>query len=76
MQLRNWVRMHRARLDLTQEQLATALGVSRQTVHAIERGKAEPSVTLALRIASLLGVRLSELFWLEGQSPPELPRPG
>jgi putative transcriptional regulator len=76
MQLRNWVRMHRARLDLTQEQLATALGVSRQTVHAIERGKAEPSIALALRIAELLGVSVGELFWLEGQTEPPLPRPG
>jgi putative transcriptional regulator len=76
MQLRNWVRMHRARLDLTQEELATALGVSRQTVHAIERGKAEPSIALALRLASLLGVGVGELFWLEGQPEPPLPRPG
>jgi putative transcriptional regulator len=68
--------MHRARLDLTQEELATALGVSRQTVHAIERGKVEPSIALALKLASLLGVGVGELFWLEGQPEPTLPRPG
>jgi putative transcriptional regulator len=65
MQLRNWVRMHRARLDMTQEALASALGVSRQTVHAIERDKAEPSVALALRLAQVLGVPVDQLFWLE-----------
>jgi putative transcriptional regulator len=63
--LKNLVRMHRARLDLTQEQLAEAVGVSRQTIHAIERGKAEPSVLLALRLAGLFELKVDELFWLE-----------
>jgi len=57
--------MHRARLDLSQEELAQAVGVSRQTIHAIERGKAEPSVALALRLAKLFQLRVDELFWLE-----------
>lgn len=76
MQLNNWVKMHRARLDMTQQQLAEATGVSRQTVHAIERGKAEPSVALALRMAQVLGVSIGELFWLEGQAAPDLPKHG
>jgi len=63
--LKNYVRMHRARLDLSQEELAQAVGVSRQTIHAIERGKAEPSVALALRLAKLFQLRVDELFWLE-----------
>ena len=66
MQLRNWIKMHRARLDMTQEELAQAVGVSRQSVHAVERGKAEPSLGLALRLAQVLGVPVGELFWLEG----------
>jgi putative transcriptional regulator len=74
MELNNWVRVHRARLDLTQEELAQRLGVSRQTVHAIERGKAEPSVKLALRLARVLEVDVNELFWLEGDAPPPAPR--
>ena len=65
MKLKNYVRMHRARLDLSQEELAQAVGVSRQTIHAIERGKAEPSVALALRLAKLFQLRVDELFWLE-----------
>ena len=64
MKLRNFVKMHRARLDMTQEQLARAVGVSRQTIHAVERGKAEPSVVLALKLARLFELRVDELFWL------------
>ena len=66
MELRNFVRMHRARLDITQQELAQRVGVSRQTIHAIERGKAEPSVALALRLARLFELRVDELFELAG----------
>ena len=58
--------MHRARLDITQEQLAMAIGVSRQTIHAVERGKAEPSITLALKLALLFDMKVDELFKLDG----------
>jgi putative transcriptional regulator len=64
MKLKNYVRMHRARLDLSQEELAKAVGVSRQAIHAVEREKAEPSVTLALKLAKLFGLRVEELFEL------------
>jgi len=64
MKLKNFVKMHRARLDITQEQLAKAVGVSRQTIHAIERGKAEPSVALALKLARLFEMKVDELFKL------------
>ena len=57
--------MHRARLDMTQEQLARAIGVSRQTIHAVERGKADPSVTLAMKMADIFGLSVDELFVLE-----------
>ena len=63
--LNNLVRMHRARLDITQDDLAQAIGVSRQTIHAIERGKAEPSVALALKIAAYFEIRVDELFMLK-----------
>lgn len=65
MKLINFVRMHRARLDMTQEQLARAVGVSRQAIHAIERRKAEPSIVLALKLARLFELRVDELFMLE-----------
>ena len=62
--LRNLVKMHRARLDMTQEELAQAVGVSRQTIHAIERGKADPSLSLALKLAALFEIAVDDLFSL------------
>jgi putative transcriptional regulator len=64
MKLKNFVKMHRARLDITQDQLAREIGVSRQTIHAIERGKAEPSVALALKLAKVFEMKVDELFEL------------
>lgn len=63
--LRNRLRELRARHDLTQEQLAQAVGVTRQTILAIEKGNYSPSVVLALRIAQVLRVPVEEVFWLE-----------
>ena len=54
---------------LTQEGLASQLGVSRQTIIAIEKVKFVPSVKLALEIASALDVSVEFLFWLEKTQP-------
>lgn len=51
--------------DLTQEALATELGVTRQTVLAIEKGKYDPSLELAFRIARFFGVNIEEIFTYE-----------
>jgi putative transcriptional regulator len=56
------VREYRLRKGLSQEALARQLGISRQTVVSIERGKSEPKVLLALAMASALGVAVHELF--------------
>lgn len=50
---------------MTQQQLADLVSVSRQTVHAIEKGKFNPSIKLALLIAGIFKVSVDELFWLE-----------
>ena len=50
------------RNEMTQEELATRAGVTRQTVLAIEHGKFTPSLLLAYRLAHALGVKLEELF--------------
>jgi putative transcriptional regulator len=50
--------------QMTQEELADALSVSRQTILAIEHGKFNPSVVLALRLARFFGVRVEEIFML------------
>src|SRR5438067_322223 len=56
------VRKYRVRKGLSQEELADRLGVSRQTIANIERGLNEPRVLLALALAAVLGVAISELF--------------
>jgi putative transcriptional regulator len=66
--LLNRLRVARAERDLSQEQLADAAGVSRQTISSIETGQYCPSTLLAFRLARVLGVRVDELFWLEGDS--------
>ncbi|MEW5924615.1 MAG: helix-turn-helix transcriptional regulator [Candidatus Zixiibacteriota bacterium] len=69
--LKNHIKQHRARLDMTQEDLAEKVGVRRQTILAIEKGKYTPSALLAFQIAKALGMRADELFELiepEGES--------
>ena len=51
--------------DKTQEELANAIGVSRQTIHAIERNKFVPSVQTALKLAGYFDLKVEELFELE-----------
>jgi putative transcriptional regulator len=63
--LRNRLKELRARHDLTQQALAEMVGVSRQSIISIEKGRYSPSVELALRIARVVQVPLEEAFWLE-----------
>ena len=53
----------RAALDLSQQQLADAVGVSRQTINAIEKGDYNPTIRLCITICRALGKTLDELFW-------------
>ena len=55
----------RAALDMSQQQLADAVGVSRQTINAIEKGDYNPTIKLCLAICKVLGKTLDELFWEE-----------
>jgi putative transcriptional regulator len=61
----NHVKQHRARLNLTQQDVAERAGVRRQTILAIEKGHYVPSTLLALKIARVLGMTVDELFELE-----------
>jgi DNA-binding XRE family transcriptional regulator len=65
--LSNRIRVARAERDLSQEQLARAAGVSRQTISSIETGQYCPSALLAFRLAGVLAVRVDDLFWIEGE---------
>ena len=55
----------RAGMDLSQDELAKRVGVSRQTISAIEKGDYNPSINLCIRICRVLGRTLDELFWTE-----------
>jgi putative transcriptional regulator len=64
MKLENHLKQHRARLDLTQQDLAHRVGVRRQTILAIEKGRYVPSALLAFRIARVMGMKVDDLFAL------------
>ena len=53
----------RAALDMSQQQLADAVGVSRQTINAIEKGDYNPTIKLCFAICKTLNKTLDELFW-------------
>ncbi|MDO5487102.1 MAG: helix-turn-helix transcriptional regulator [Rikenellaceae bacterium] len=63
--MENRIRVARAERRLTQQQLADAVGVSRQTINAIESGKFVPSTVVALKIARAFGRPVEEIFLLE-----------
>ena len=55
----------RTRAGLSQQELADRLGVSRQTVNAIEKGDYNPTIRLCVGICRVLGLTLNDLFWEE-----------
>ena len=55
----------RAAMDMSYQDLATAVGVSRQTINAIEKGDYNPTINLCRAICKTLGKTLDELFWEE-----------
>ena len=64
--VRNHVRRHRRQLhDITQQELADRVGVTRQTILSIERGRYNPSVGLALRLAEAFDVPVEALFEID-----------
>ncbi|MBO4438316.1 MAG: helix-turn-helix transcriptional regulator [Spirochaetaceae bacterium] len=60
----------RALKDMSQDDLAKAVNVSRQTINAIEKGDYNPSINLCIAICKVLGVTLDGLFW-PGETPEE-----
>jgi putative transcriptional regulator len=60
--MHNSLRERRKDARLSQEQLAERLGVSRQTIISIERGRFDPSLDLAFRLAAVFDVRIEDLF--------------
>lgn len=67
MAVENQLKVFRAKHDLTQEELAIEVGVSRQTINAIETGKYNPSLELALKLADYFDVRVEDVFSLRDE---------
>jgi putative transcriptional regulator len=62
--MKNELRVLRAKHNITQAELAERLGVSRQTVNAIETEKYDPSLPLAFKIAQTFGCRIEDVFFM------------
>ena len=60
--MKNKLKVLRAERDMTQADLAESLGVSRQTINAIEKGKFDPSLPLAFKISALFELSIEEIF--------------
>ncbi|OYT10957.1 MAG: transcriptional regulator [Bacteroidetes bacterium 4572_112] len=65
--MKNKIKIQRAIKDITQAQLAEIIGVSRQTINAMEKGKYIPSTVLSLKIARYFETPLEEVFSLEDE---------
>lgn len=63
--MKNQLKIARVSKDLTQQQLADKIGVTRQTISLIEKGKYNPTLKLCLQICYVLDKTLDELFWLD-----------
>ena len=63
--MKNRLKIARAELDITQEELAKRIGVSRQTINAVESGRYVPSTVLALKMAQVFGKNVEEIFILD-----------
>lgn len=62
--LKNKVKVFRVEAGLSQKELSSSVGVTRQTMSLIEKGKYNPSISLCLRICYKLDKKLNEVFWI------------
>lgn len=74
--MKNNIKVYRAMHDLTQENLAEKVGVTRQTIHAIEKGKYDPSLELAFKLARLFDVCIEDIFLYEDREAKNSERKG
>lgn len=66
--MNNNIKRYRKMLKLRQEDLAESLGVTRQTINAIELGKHDPNLELAFKLAKVFNSRIEELFFVDNHS--------
>lgn len=65
MSVKNNLKVWRAKKDITQKELSKKVGVSRQTINAIETGRYDPSLELALKISNYFNTEVEEIFQLK-----------
>ena len=65
--MKNTLKVQRAILDLTQEDLAKKIGVSRQTINSIEKNRYVPSTVLALKLSAIFNIAVNDFFTLEDE---------
>lgn len=63
--MKNTIRVERAKLNISQTELAVQVGVSKQTIHSLETGRYVPSTVLSLKIARFFNVKMEDIFELE-----------
>lgn len=66
--IKNRIKEYRARFDMKQEDLASKVGVRRETIGNLEKGKYNPSLVLAWNIAKVFGVTIEEVFKVEAEN--------
>lgn len=62
--MKNNVKLARVKTELTQQELADVVGITRQTISLIEKGKYNPSLKLCLQICYAVNAKLDEIFWI------------
>lgn len=62
--MKNNVKLARVKAELTQQELADVVGITRQTISLIEKGKYNPSLKLCLQICYAVNAKLDEIFWV------------
>lgn len=65
--MKNTLKVQRAILDLTQDDLAKKIGVSRQTINSIEKNRYVPSTVLALKLSAIFNISVNDFFTLEDE---------
>ncbi|MBE9468114.1 MAG: helix-turn-helix transcriptional regulator [Bacteroidetes bacterium] len=63
--MKNWLKVERAKINITQAKLAEELNVTRQTINSIELNKFVPSTVIALRLAKFFNVKVEDIFFLD-----------
>ena len=60
--MKNSIRVERAKIRISQEELADAVQATRQSIHLIENGKTEPKLSMAFRISQFFGLKIEDIF--------------